>query len=514
MKKYFIALVASLALFSACNKSGYSPESITTPENEQQEYTFNFNFVKGDDSDLVVESASTKAVKDSWSEGDIVRVFFSGLSEGYLELTYTAGEWALDEEGISASQVAGIGTKKCAAVWVDGNAVPQFSAGNWNLGKDREMLIDADVDFTVENSVITASFILKQHSQFTKVTVTGISGNNWTLAARPEWGIAAKSGAITLASNCASSSVLDSTAPYNGVECEDGVYFFVVPASVERTSFKISDGSTSYVRTYANNIYDSKGKAVKLKGIGVSGDRWLETSDVLYVNGSTTNYVDGTALSWTVSAPVAIPLVNGKYTFTLSHFSNFGMSTKTSASSDWNVWNKNFVGIPSDIKAGVPTATIKSWDADGKSYSSNTTTATNRILWDGTFLVEVTENFDKITMTPKYVYIAGNAAIKVNEVNLPGWNIATPARVELNNGAYTFTIETPNDNYNIDLSTVYSSSSDWGQWNAGKISPSPKTFDAGTLNLLVNTDGWYFSKAGKYNVEINSTLTSAVVTRL
>ena len=190
------------------------------------------------------------------------------------------------------------------------------------------------------------------------------------------------------------------------------------------------------------------------------------------------------------------------------------MSTKTSASNDWDVWNKNFVGIPTDIKAGVPTVTIKSWDAEGKTYSSNTTTAANRILWDGTFLVEVTENFDKITMTPKFVYIAGNAAIKVNEVNLPGWDIANPARIELTDGTYKFTIEIPRDIHNVDLSTVYTSGKDWGQWNAGKISPSPKTFDDGTLNLLVNTDGWYFNKAGKYNVEINSTLTSAVVTRL
>lgn len=507
MKKILLFVASAAVIFSACSKLDSQKNNISV-DSDLTDYTFDFSFVKEDDVE------ATKAVKDSWAQGDIVRVFFDGLSTGYLELTYNSTAWAAETKGISASQVAALVSKKCAAVWVDGNAEPQFSEGSWNLGKGHEMLIAENASFTVEGTVITAVLTLKQHSEFVKVTVTGLTGSNWTLSARPDWGIAAKSGAITLAGDCSSSSVMDSAASYQGVQCDEGVYFFVVPASVERTSFKISDGQTNYIRTYSKNISASKGKAVVVEGVGVSGDRWLETKDILYVNGATTNYVDDTALSWTISAPVAIPLVNGKYTFTLSHFSNFGMSTKTSASNDWDVWNKNFVGIPTDIKAGVPTVTIKSWDAEGKTYSSNTTTAANRILWDGTFLVEVTENFDKITMTPKFVYIAGNAAIKVNEVNLPGWDIANPARIELTDGTYKFTIEIPRDIHNVDLSTVYTSGKDWGQWNAGKISPSPKTFDDGTLNLLVNTDGWYFNKAGKYNVEINSTLTSAVVTRL
>lgn len=503
MKKIYFALLTAVALFAACNKNSISPESVIPSEKESLEYTFNFNVGKDIEDD-------TKAVKQSWAENDIVRVFFSGLTSGFLELTYQSGEWSVDEKGITGAEVVALETRKCAAVWIDGNAEPQYSSNAWQFAQGGEMLIATDTDFTVNENVISATLSLRQHAEFTKVTVKDITGANWTLQPKAEWGIAAKAGSIALASDCKSSAAQASASSYKGIECSEGVYFFVVPVSVERTSFKISNGSAKYVSTFGNNLSTLKGKALKIKGL--SDGTWLQTNDVLYIQGASATYVNGSPLAeWTVTDPVEIALADGKYTFIVSHFSNFVMGTQKGS---WSIWDKNKVCPPKETtKAGVPTVTLKGAAAQGKTYSSDGTTAANRIVWNGTFIVEVSENFDLVTITPKYIYIAGSSTTKINGASLPNWNINPPVAIEIADGKYHFTVETAADNSNIDLGST-NPANNWGSWNTCKFSPSPKNFNDGTLNLVVSKDGWFFNKAGKYDVVINNTLTTAVVTKL
>lgn len=503
MKRIYFALFIAATLLSACDKKRISTETVIPSEKESLEYTFNFNVGKDSED-------GTKAVKQSWADNDMVRVFFSGLTTGYLELTYQSGEWGVEEKGITGAEVAALETQKCAAVWIDGNVEPQYSSNAWQFAQGGEMLIATDVDFAVAEKVISASLSLRQHSEFTKVTVTGLAGANWTLQPKAEWGIAARAGSIALASDCKSSAAQASAAEYKGIECSEGVYFFVVPVSVERTSFKISNGSAKYVSTFGNDLSTLQGKALKIKGL--SDGTWLQTNDVLYIQGSTATYVNGTPLAdWTVTDPVEIPLADGKYTFIVSHFANFVMGSQKGS---WSVWDKNKICPPKETtKAGVPTVTLKGAAAKGKTYNSDATTAGNRIVWDGTFIVEVTENFDLVTITPKYIYIAGSSTTKVNGNSLPNWVINPPVAVEIADGKYHFTVETAADNSNIDLGST-NPLGNWNSWNVCKFSPSPKNFNDGTLTLVVNKDGWFFNKAGKYDVVINNTLTTAVVTKL
>lgn len=496
MKRFYLALLAVATLLSACDKENSKGDDPTPgPDPVNSNYHFNIE-------------------KDGIKDNDQVRVFFSGLTDGYLELTYTSNSWEVKEHNISISKVAGLSTKKCAAVLIDGNAEPEYSSDAWQFAQGGEMFLATGVDYTVDGDKINATLSLKQHEEFAKVIVPGISGSNWTLLPREDWGIAAKAGKIALAADCASTTVNSSLEPYKGVACSEGVYFFVAPESVERTTLKIDDGTVKYISTSGSNLSESKGKAIKVKGLTAADSNWLETSDVLYVTGSASNLVDDINLpDWDTVFPMEIPLVDGKYTFVLSHFSSFGMSTKKCGIGDEVSWNKNYVGIPSDLKAGVPAITLKSWAANAKNYSSVAETAANRIVWDGTFIVEVTENFDYVSMQPKYIYVAGKSTTKLNGVNLPDWKIDNPPAIEIADGKFQFTIETVNDNDNIDIGST-NPIGNWGSWNVCKFSPSPKYFDAGTLNLVVNKDGWFFNKAGKYNVVINNTLTAAEVTKL
>lgn len=494
MKRFYFALLAVAALLSACEKPTPDPK----PDPKPVDSNYNFSITK-----------------DGLKDDDQVSVFFSGLTDGYLELTYKSGSWTVNEKNVSVSKIAALKDKKCAAVLVDGNAEPVYSSDAWQFAQGGEMCLATGVDYKVDGEKVIATFPLKQHEEFVKVLVSGISGADWTLLPREDWGVAAKPEKIALSSDCASTTVEGtSTKPYNGVACDEGVYFFVAPVSVERTTLKISDGSAKYVSTPGINLSESKGTTVKVKGMNAADSNWLETNDVLYVTGSASNLVDELPLpDWDTVFPTEIPLVDGKYTFVLSHFSSFAMSTKKGDIGDATPWNKNFVGIPSDLAAGVPAVTLKSWAANAKSYNSVAETAANRIVWDGTFIVEVSENFDIVSMQPKYIYVAGKGTTKLNGENLPDWKIDNPPAIEIANGQFQFTIETVADNDNIDLGST-NPIGNWGSWNVCKFSPSPKYFDAGTLTLVVNKDGWFFNKAGKYDVVINNTLTQAVVTKL
>ena len=83
MKKYLILMLAAVAALVSC------VENTLVPENEEKTpVTFNLSARYPGD---------TKAVKTGWENGDVIFVFFSGIAENYLKMSYADGSWTATE---------------------------------------------------------------------------------------------------------------------------------------------------------------------------------------------------------------------------------------------------------------------------------------------------------------------------------------------------------------------------------------------------------------------------------
>ena len=230
----------------------------------------------------------------------------------------------------------------------------------------------------------------------------------------------------------------------------------------------------------------------------------------LYVNGTANQIVNGTTITsgWSITDPVAVPLVDGKFTIKVENFLGVGFSTqKGTNQDDWNAeWNPNAVGLANTSDFGIAKVMTTATGSNAKSLSGDHMYGTK----GGSYTIIIPEDLSTITVLPNQLYLAGDAALIVDGTNLGGWDIINPRKIELDeeNGVFAFTLTTTPDYYNIDLSVLWanSGSADWTTWGNGKFSTAGSQYTAENVNtrqaLFNNKKSQKVAKAGTYNVAV------------
>ena len=229
----------------------------------------------------------------------------------------------------------------------------------------------------------------------------------------------------------------------------------------------------------------------------------------LYVNGTANQIVNGTTITsgWSITDPVPVSLVDGKYTIKVDNFLGVGFSTqKGTNQDDWNAeWNPNAVGLANTSDFGIAKVMTTATGSNAKSLSGDHMYGTK----GGSYTIIIPEDLSTITVLPNQLYLAGDAALIVDGTNLGGWDIVNPRKIDLDeeNGVFAFTYYTK-ENYNIDLSVLWanSGSADWTTWGNGKFSTDGSTYTAENVNtrqsLINNKKSQKVAKAGTYNVAV------------
>ena len=235
---------------------------------------------------------------------------------------------------------------------------------------------------------------------------------------------------------------------------------------------------------------------------------------VLYVNGAVgengapNQIVNGTPITsgWSITDPVAVPLVDGKFTIKVENFLGVGFSTQKGTGTDWNKeWNPNAVGLANTSDFGIAKVMTTATGSNAKSLSGDHMYGTK----GGSYTIIIPEDLSTITVLPNQLYLAGEPLSTVDGTNLGNWDIINPRKIDLDeeNGVFAFTYYTK-ENYNIDLSVLWanSGSADWTTWGNGKFSTEGNTYTAENVNtrqaLFNNKVSQKVEKVGTYNVAV------------
>ena len=229
----------------------------------------------------------------------------------------------------------------------------------------------------------------------------------------------------------------------------------------------------------------------------------------LYVNGGAGQIVNGTTITtgWTITDPVAVPLVDGKFTIKVENFNGVGFSTQKGLDqNNWNAeWNPNAVGLADTSDFGIAKVMQAATGSDAKSLSGDHMYGTN----GGSYTIIIPEDLSTITVLPNQLYLAADAKSIVDGTNLGGWDILNPRKITLDeeNGVFAFTYTTL-ANYNMDLSVLWANSGkeDWTTWGKGKFSTEDNSYTVENVNtrqgLINNAKSLNIKKAGTYNVAV------------
>ena len=237
-------------------------------------------------------------------------------------------------------------------------------------------------------------------------------------------------------------------------------------------------------------------------------DKAAPAVTTLYVNGTANQIVNGTTITsgWSITDPVAVPLVDGKFTIKVENFLGVGFSTQKGTGTDWNKeWNPNAVGLANTSDFGIAKVMTTATGSNAKSLSGDHMYGTK----GGSYTLIIPEDLSTITVLPNQLYLAGDAALIVDGTNLGGWDIVNPRKIDLDeeNGVFAFTYYTK-ENYNIDLSVLWanSGSADWTTWGNGKFSTAGSQYTAENVNtrqsLINNKKSQKVTKEGTYNVAV------------
>lgn len=172
MKKTLILFSAVLAL-AACNKVEPAVDVISP----DAPVTFKVTVGNTDE---------TKAVKSAWANGDKIYVFFEGMAEKWLELTYDGTTWneAPGSAAFVADDFATLGTKELTAVHVPVSATVNYESSKFSFTDTAGnpiytyYLYEANKSYTVSGTTVTLVLSLRKPENFVWFHVAGIQ-DDW-----------------------------------------------------------------------------------------------------------------------------------------------------------------------------------------------------------------------------------------------------------------------------------------------------------------------------------------------
>ena len=178
MKKFLYIVIAVALSFASCSKDSaivQNTEDVKDEADKNRKIVFNFDFLGGSSYD-----DDSKAVKQGWAEGDIVCMFFDGITDGYLRLTNTSGSsksWSVEPIGEIASEITA-GEKTVRTIYVpfaDEALAPEYSGGKWTINTGDVYFTSATATAVVteeeDKTVIKSSVELKRYPGYVQIYI-------------------------------------------------------------------------------------------------------------------------------------------------------------------------------------------------------------------------------------------------------------------------------------------------------------------------------------------------------
>ena len=236
----------------------------------------------------------TKAAKTTWTDGDIVYVFFKGLENKYLVLTYDGSEWSNTSGGgtLLDTDFSGLGTKKLTAVHfpvaVDiAYADSKFSFTSGGKPIYNYYLFEEGKDYTVDGTTVTATLSMGKPADMVQIHVAGIQANvaDYTFGCSKIKPVACASVSNT---GDISEIVLQAGARVSGVADSDGGIFagrLVYPGESKDYKFTVASNDNIYTLTRSGKAL-SAGKIYNFPLLSTTGGANWAVTDVsdLYVD--------------------------------------------------------------------------------------------------------------------------------------------------------------------------------------------------------------------------------------
>lgn len=308
MKKIFIAFICMAAGLLSC----------TNDDNILEEQTpagvpMSFNI-------SVDETATMRAAKTSWANGDKIYVFFNGLATKYLVLTYDGSAWTNTSGGgtLLSTDFDGLDTKTITAVHfptaVDVTyADSKFSFTSGGNPVYNYYLYETGKAYTVDGTTVNATLSMGKPDNMVQIHVAGIQANvsDYTFGCSKMRPVACASvgtdGAIT-------ESALQAGARVSGVADADGGIFagrLVYPGTAKDYKFTLASNSKIYTLTRDSKTLTA-GKMYNFPSLTTTGgSNWaVQNASDLYVDlglsvkwakynvGATTETESGDYFAW------------------------------------------------------------------------------------------------------------------------------------------------------------------------------------------------------------------------
>ena len=168
MKKTLLYLILAAGLM------GCAKEMVPASEENQtgKPMTFEINVLQ------------TKAAKTDWATGDVIYVFFQGISDKYLALTYNGSGW---DESCPAGDLldtdfAGVSDYKLAAVHFPVAVDVSFDEGVFQFSLGGEVvhsyfMSESEKAYTVDGATVTATLSLAKPEKVVLFHIPGIQDN-------------------------------------------------------------------------------------------------------------------------------------------------------------------------------------------------------------------------------------------------------------------------------------------------------------------------------------------------
>ena len=232
-----------------------------------------------------IRVVETRAVKNAWSQDDIIYVFFKGLQAKYLKLTYNSGQWISNMPAgvILDTDFRSLSENKLTAIHFPVAVEVTFSEGKFHFSEGGKPFYNYYLfdqrDYSVDGSTVSATLKLNMKSSFVQLHVAGIQDN-----------VSDHSLSSSLVSPTACTSIdidgdieetqLQPGAYMTGVSDSDGAIFSgqLFDPTASKYSFVLKDSDKLYNLTVNRTL--EGGRMYNLPVIG--SERWTTTD--LYVD--------------------------------------------------------------------------------------------------------------------------------------------------------------------------------------------------------------------------------------
>ncbi len=179
MKKTFLFLIMAAGLLS-CAK-----EMTPAPEKAPAGVPMSFN----------ITVTGTKAEKSDWAAGDVVYVFFKGLEEKYLSLSYDGSGWTDASGGgtLTDTDFSALTTKTLTAVYLPVAVEVEYSSGTFSFTNDdgdpvyNYYLYQTGKAYTVDGTTVSANLKMSKPEGFAQFHVAGIQSAAETFTLSGSW---------------------------------------------------------------------------------------------------------------------------------------------------------------------------------------------------------------------------------------------------------------------------------------------------------------------------------------